>query len=152
MSKKIVYRILGIIFILLLIAQLIGIDRSVPESDPQNDFMNHEIVPDPLSNIIKSACYDCHSYQTRYPWYSYVAPVSWWLQGHIDHAREHLNFSIWGTYDTETQEHKLEECNEEVSEGYMPLLSYTWIHADARLAEDQREKLANWFGEMYKNR
>ena len=151
MTKRFLYRVAAISFILIVLAQFIRVDRSVPEFNLRDDFIILESVPDQFSQVLKSACYNCHSYQTRYPWYSQVAPVSWWLQNHINHAREHLNFSIWGTYDQETQKHNLEECEEEVSEGFMPLPSYTWLHSEARLTDEERKMLADWFSEMYKN-
>ena len=76
-----------------------------------------------MTTLLESACYDCHSYKTKYQWYSNIAPVSWWLGHNVEEGREHLNFSTWGNYPTEKAEHKLEECAEEVDEGEMPLNS-----------------------------
>jgi hypothetical protein len=74
-----------------------------------------------------------------------VAPVSWWVKGHIDHGREHLNFSIWGDYDAKKQAHKLEEAVEFVEETKMPLLSYIIAHPEARISEEARAELVKWF-------
>lgn len=104
---------------------------------------NYEISPE-VENILKSACYDCHSNETHYPWYSYVTPVSWFLFKHIREGRDELNFSEWSTMRGSRQIRKLKEIGEEVSEGGMPLKSYTIIHGSARLTPEQREMITNW--------
>lgn len=142
-------RILKLVFLVLVLAivviQFIPIDRSVPEADPNNDFLAAVETPLSIQNLMKDACYDCHSYQSKYPWYAYVAPVSLWVQGHIKDARKHLNFSEWANYDAERRDHKLEELVEEVGEGHMPLNSYLKAHPEARLTDAQREELTDWF-------
>lgn len=115
-----------------------------------NDFITINNPTSEVTSLLKSACYDCHSNESRYPWYSEVAPISWWLQDHIDEGKEHLNFSIWGTYSDKRADHKLEECAEEVEEGEMPLDSYTWTHNDANLSAEQRELLEDFFNSLRK--
>ena len=95
--------------------------------------------------MLRSACYDCHSHETSYPWYSNLAPVSWWLKNHVNEGREHLNFSVWADYNAKKADHKLEECFEEVAKEGMPLKSYPLTHPEARLSEEQRAKLVTWF-------
>jgi hypothetical protein len=95
--------------------------------------------------MLKNACNDCHSYDTNYPWYSKVAPVSWWIQDHIKEGRSHLNFSIWGSYKPKKAAHKMEECAEEVGEGKMPMNNYTWMHSEAKLSDAQLSELITWF-------
>ena len=140
MKKKLV---LGIVFILVAI-QFIRIDKSAPESDPKEDILVVENVPSEIGAILKTSCYDCHSNQTVYPWYSNVAPVSWWLKQHINEGRKELNFSEWGVYSERRKDHKLKEIDELVEKGEMPLDSYLWIHGDARLSEQQTKQLVNW--------
>jgi hypothetical protein len=106
--------------------------------------------PTEVGNIIKMACYDCHSYKTEYPWYSYIAPVSWWIGHHIEEGREHLNFSIWGKYTDKKSLHKLEEIIEETEEGEMPLKSYVIMHGSAELNKEQITALTNWFNTINK--
>ncbi|WP_420602106.1 heme-binding domain-containing protein [Flagellimonas sp.] len=101
--------------------------------------------------LLKTACYDCHSANTRYPWYNNIAPVSYWLDGHIEEGREHLDFSGWENYSDKKKDHKLEELIEEVEEGEMPLNSYTWTHKDAKLTEDQKKLLMDWAKEARSN-
>ena len=150
MSKYLRYILLGLLA-LLIILQFFSIDKTNPPSAPEADFLTVAEAPDDMAGLIKRTCYDCHSNHTRYPWYANVAPVSYWIKGHIDHARSHLNFSTWTSYDSNKAQHKLEECYEEVLEGHMPLPSYTWMHSEARLADAERRSLANWFrGEMSK--
>ena len=97
-----------------------------------------------IKEILRRACYDCHSNETNWPWYSYVAPASWFVAGHVDHGRGHLNYSEWPTFDLEEQEHLFEEMWEMLSEGEMPLKSYTLIHRDARLTYEERAALLEW--------
>ncbi|NUO01509.1 MAG: heme-binding domain-containing protein [Saprospiraceae bacterium] len=125
--------------------QLFQIDKTVPAKDLSNDLMRMASPPGEVASLLKVACYDCHSYQTEYPWYANVAPVSWWIAHHIEEGREHLNFSIWGTYTGSDQLEFLHECAEEVEEGHMPLPSYTWGHRAAKLTDYQRDLLKNWF-------
>ncbi len=140
MAKKIIV-VLAILFVVI---QFFRIDKDNPSYAASDDFMTVENAPKEIQVIMEKACYDCHSHQTEYPWYSNVAPVSWWLRHHIDEGREHLNFSEWAGYDAERREHKLEEMAEEVEEGEMPLNSYTWTHAGARLTDEEREMLVEW--------
>lgn len=143
--KKTIKNILLALLAVLVIIQFIRPDHSIPEYDANQDFMVLTSPPEEIKSVLKSACYDCHSYHTKYPWYDKIAPVSYWLDGHVDNGRKHLNFSLWGTYNEKRSDHKLEECVEMVEERSMPLKSYTWTHADARLSSDQRATLAAYF-------
>lgn len=144
MKKRI---LLGLV-ILFLGMQLFRIDMENPTVNYEQDFISMMDPPAEVETILRTSCYDCHSNETNYPWYSNVAPVSWWVEHHIEEGREELNFSEWGTYDAERKEHKLEECAEEVEEGEMPLQPYTITHGNAKLSEEQRELLEEWFNSM----
>lgn len=137
--------IFGAVLLLLLLAQLIRIDKSVPEVEASVDFLTLNNVDPVISKHIKNACYDCHSYQSKYPWYANIAPVSWWLKGHINGGRQHLNFSTWGTYSQKKQHHKMEECIEMMQNGSMPLKSFKWGHPEARLSDTEIESLISLF-------
>ena len=102
-----------------------------------------EVAPE-MANLLKTACYDCHSNQPVYPWYANIAPVSWWIDEHMEHGRDELNFSNWATFSKRRRDHKLEEIIEEVEEGHMPLPSYLWMHSDARLSQTQIDQLKAW--------
>jgi hypothetical protein len=129
----------------LVIAQFFRIDKTNPISDPANDFITLKNPPAALATLINDACYDCHSHQTEYPWYTNIAPFSWWIKGHINNARKHLNFSEWGAYDAKKADHKLEECVDMVGDGSMPLKSFVWIHSEAKMTDVQRKEMADWF-------
>jgi len=144
MKKKILYVIVAIIVII----QFFRIDKTNPEVIAENDFVTITNPPEEVTTILKTACYDCHSNESKYPWYTNVAPISWWVKHHIDEGREELNFSNWKTFKAKKKDHKLEELIEEVEEGEMPLDEYTWTHADAQLTEEQKHVLVNWVKEL----
>ena len=98
-----------------------------------------------VTNLLKNSCFDCHSYETDYAWYAYVAPVSWYIDNHVSEGREHVNFSKWTSYTPEEHEHILGECHEEIEQLHMPLKSYQLLHSDARLSEEERELLLGYF-------
>ena len=83
------------------------VDRSVPqEIDKQNDLIAMTDPSQEIVSLLHTACYDCHSYETKYPWYAYTAPTKWFMQKHVNEGREHLNFSIWGNYSQDKKSHK----------------------------------------------
>lgn len=141
-------RILLSVLIVFIFIQFFRIDKSNPPVDSAQDFVVSTSAPEPIQKILKSACYDCHSYETQYPWYSNLAPVSWWLKNHINEGREEMNFSNWGTFSAKKKDHKLEECIELVDEGEMPLSAYTWIHGESRLTAEDRKTLTSWFRQV----
>lgn len=145
MIKKILLGLLAV----LLILQIFQIDKTNPASEPGQDFLSTMDVPDNIQTVLKDACFDCHSHETKYPWYTYVQPVGWWVKDHIDHGRKELNFSTWASYEPKRARHKLEECFEEIEDSGMPLKSYTLIHGEARLTKDQRDLLVDWFRSEY---
>lgn len=97
-----------------------------------------------VKTILAQSCYDCHSDNTEYPWYTRIQPVGWWMQDHVDEGRSELNFSQFGTYSTKRAQHKLDEIIEEIREGEMPLTSYLITHREAKLTESERQLLADW--------
>ncbi len=145
--KKRMKSIFGGLLAVLVVMQFFQIDKTNPEYNAANDFLNSAQPPAGVAETMKNACYDCHSYQTKYPWYTYVQPVGWWVKNHIEEGREHLNLSLWGGYSAKRKNHGLEEMQEMVEEGEMPLNSYTWGHPEARLTGDQRNALISFFKE-----
>lgn len=99
----------------------------------------------PALAILRKACYDCHSHETRWPWYSRIAPFSWLVADHVNEGRKELNFSRWGSLSAEKRAHKLEECAEQLAKGEMPPKSYLWLHQEARLNDADRLTLERWF-------
>ena len=136
-------------FLLLLLLVFIGIQffrpaKNKSEGISANDITAKYAVPDDVKAILKTSCYDCHSNNTNYPWYSNIQPVAWWLKDHIDEGKRELNFSEFASYRIGRQYRKLEGINGEIKDGEMPLTSYTLIHGDAKLNEQQKLAVANW--------
>ena len=94
--------------------------------------------------LVQRACFDCHSNETVWPWYSNLAPVSWLLASDVKEGRSHVNFSTWGTYSSEAQSHKLANIAEEVRGADMPPWYYTLVHPEARLSPSERTSVADW--------
>jgi hypothetical protein len=140
-AKRIV---VGFIVVLLFI-QLFRIDTTNPKSDPAQDFIYVTKPEKVVADILTRACYDCHSNNSKYPWYSQVAPISWWLKNHINEGREELNFSLWAGFSPKKKDRKMEEAIELVKEGEMPLNTYTWAHKEARLTPEEKTLIVNWF-------
>jgi hypothetical protein len=149
MTKK--KKILIGLLILFVLIQFKRIDKVNPQDDFSKDFIANNDVPDDIALMIKASCYDCHSHHSKYPWYSNIAPVSWWVKGHIDNGRKKLNYSNWTDYAMDKKKHKLEEMAEEVTETFMPLGPYILMHPEARLSTEDRTKLASWFNSMNPN-
>lgn len=114
-----------------------------PEAQPQSIDAVYE-VPGQVAGILERSCYDCHSNTTDYPWYSYVQPVGWWLEGHISEGKEELNFSEFGAYSKRRQASKLESVAGQVKAGSMPPESYALVHRDARLTKEEVQVLTQW--------
>ncbi len=148
MSKKLIFRVLIGLLVVLIGIQFIRPDRSTPDVLQGSTFVDLSNTPAEIVDLLEVACYDCHSYNTQYPWYANVAPVSWWIESHVEEGREHFNFSRWGTYTLKERLHKLDEAIEEVREGHMPLDSYTWMHPKAKLSDAQRDQLIAYFIEL----
>jgi len=140
MLKKI---LLGI-FVVLVLAQFIRPTRNISETPSPNHISKAYPVPADVEAIFNKACNDCHSNNTVYPWYASIQPVAGWLDHHIDEGKGELNFDEFITYKPKKAHHKLEEVNEMVKEGEMPLESYTWIHKDAKLTQEEKLIVANW--------
>jgi len=140
MKKKI---LLGMA-VVLIICQFIRPQKNIGEIYGENDVTKLISTSEDVKNLLNTACMDCHSNNTVYPFYAEIAPASWWLKSHIDDGKKHLNFSDFNTYTLKRQDHKLEEVIEMIEQNEMPLSSYTWIHRNAILNETQKSLLINW--------
>jgi hypothetical protein len=129
----------------LVIIQFFQIEKSSNSSNP-NDVKLKYPSSSTVSDILSNACYDCHSNETIYPWYSNIQPVGWLLQAHIKEGKKHLNFSEFTNRKISYQNHKFEEIIEMVKEKEMPIPSYTWmgLHPKAKISDAQREALISW--------
>ena len=105
-------------------------------------------VPQNVKAILTQSCYDCHSNNTPYPWYSRIQPGAWYMARHIKKGKEELNFSTFGEYSARKQRNKFRAMAGQVKDGEMPLSSYTLIHRNAVLSQQDKQVLINWFGTM----
>ena len=145
MKKYLSIKNIGVVLLVLLaLAQFKTIDKTPGDTSPENDFLVIEEAPEEVAELMKTACYDCHSNSTNYPWYSNIAPVSWWLKRHIRRGSYKLNYSEWGSYDESKRKHKRDESADYIGKGWMPIGSYKLAHPEARLTDEQRELLVNW--------
>ena len=137
------------IFIILLVAfiiiQFFPIDKTNPAPTPQMDFLTIKNTPENTARLVRNGCYDCHSNETKYLWYSNVQPIAWFLKNHIDDGRKHLNFSTFATYEPKRQAHKLYETVEMLENNEMPLESYVVGHPEAKFSEAERQELIKYF-------
>ncbi|MCW3118218.1 MAG: cytochrome [Chitinophagaceae bacterium] len=140
MLKKILLFLLAV----LVIIQFFHPGRNRAEGSQPNNILKIHPVPAQVKTILDKACADCHSNNTVYPWYSKIQPVDWWLTNHINEGKDKLNFDEFENYNLRRQYHSLEDISKTVKENDMPLNSYTWIHADARLTEEEKNILISW--------
>ena len=137
--KKILLSIL-VVFVLI---QFIRPEKNV-SGDKTNHISTIMEIPNDVNEILITSCVDCHSNTTLYPWYSEIAPVSWYLASHVNDGKEHLNFSEWASYNKDQQKHILNDLQEELEDQEMPLKSYLIIHKDAEMTKNQYETLLSW--------
>lgn len=109
------------------------------------------VAPPEVTATLRRACYDCHSYETRWPWYSRIAPVSWIVIDDVTRARNEVNFSRWGSYYPITRHRKLEWIGRVLREERMPPRSYVLMHPDARLTAANRTLLERWIASALGN-
>ncbi len=124
--------------VLFVAIELIPVERTNPPVEQEID------APEPVLAILRRSCYDCHSHQTRWPWYSRVAPVSWLVAHDVEEGREHLNFSTWNRYSERERKKRIGQAWEEIEEGEMPLWTYLLLHGEARLSDDDKRVLEAW--------
>ena len=138
-------KFIGIVILVVLVGiQFFPIRANQSTEVPTTDFVVSHQAPENIGNILHTSCYNCHSNNTNYPWYSHVQPVGWFLQSHINKGKKELNFSEFGSYSVRRQKSKLKSMVNQVEKGEMPLSSYTLIHRDARLSQDQKKALVNY--------
>lgn len=141
MIARLVKRAAGAVVVLLLAAQLVRCKRT-------NLPVTADIAAPPeVAAVLRRACYDCHSHETVWPWYTRVAPVSWLVAHDVDEGREELNFSIWAAYDRGRKLKTLKESAETTAEGEMPPWYYVLMHPEARLDDGDKELLRAWTAE-----
>jgi hypothetical protein len=134
-------RTLLIFLIVFIVMQFIQTDKTLPSVDKNLEIKaNEEIM-----TIFKNACYDCHSNEVKWPWYSNIAPFSWVISNHVNEGRKALNFSTWENYSEEEKQKELKAIYRTVY-GSMPLMSYIWLHKEGDLTKEQRQLVRDWTG------
>jgi Haem-binding domain len=143
MPRLIRYAAIAWVLVLVMI-QVIRPARTNPPTDPGQTLAARLAVTSEASAVLTRACRDCHSNDTRWPWYSTVAPMSWLVIDHVKSGRRHFNYSEWGSYKADKTGKLLHDICEEATDGSMPLGSYTLVHRDARLSDRDVEALCSW--------
>lgn len=108
-------------------------------------------VPENVENILRTSCFDCHSNNTNYPWYSYIQPARFIMEKDIKNGKDDLNFSEWGNYSERKQQSKLDRIEKQIKSGEMPLPLYTLTHKKAILTSTQKNELYNWIKTLKKD-
>lgn len=144
-----IFKFIAVVLLVVFVGiQFIPTNRNQSEEVPPTDFMVVNNVPREVKSILMVSCYDCHSNNTRYPWYHKVQPMSWYLEGHVEDGKEELNFSEFGSYSNRMQKAKLRSILSQVEDGEMPLSSYTLLHNEAKLTAEEKQILMKWIEEM----
>ncbi|WP_241676840.1 heme-binding domain-containing protein [Chryseobacterium sediminis] len=136
--------LLGFVLIFLLI-QIIQPARNIDYGQvPSTDISKVYKLPKNVQSILTNSCYDCHSNSTHYPFYSYIQPLSYYLEKHIKKGKEELNFNEWSNYSRRKQVNKLNSIANQIQQKKMPLTSYTYLHPEAKLSEKQIKEIVHW--------
>ena len=131
------------ITVIIIIVVFVGV-QFVPVNKTNPPVTGEIKAPQEVMEILRTSCYDCHSNESKWPWYSNIAPVSWLVVKDVDEGREHINFSEWQSYSEEDKAEDIEEIWEEIEEGEMPLWFYVPLHPEARLSDAQKEIIRKW--------
>jgi hypothetical protein len=136
---------------LVVAAQAVRPARTNPPVDPQKEITAHMQVDPAVMSTLSRACNDCHSNRTEWPWYSNVAPVSWLVAHDVNDGREELNFSEWGASKEKEPGKLLGKICSEVTEGEMPMATYTLIHPHAKLTREEVQNVCRWTNSIASN-
>lgn len=136
-----------------LIVVFIGIQSFQPLRNQSSEITDNHIervyaVPQNVKGILQISCYDCHSNNTHYPWYSRIQPGAWYMSGHVEEGKEELNFSDFGAYSSRRKRNKFRSMSNQVRDGKMPLSSYAVMHQNAVLTKEEKQILMKWFDAM----
>lgn len=130
------------------IIQFIPVEKVNKPVDQSKNFVKVENAPPKVAALLKNACYDCHSDETVYPKYAYIAPFSWSVKSHVNDGRKHLNFSVWRTYNKDLKQNMLKNSIQTIENKVMPMPAYIVYHQEANLSKDERMLLNNYFKEI----
>lgn len=130
---------------IVLVIQVIPVERNVSTVPPGQSFERTQKVPANVAAILKVSCYDCHSNNTRYPWYSELQPGAWFMARHIKKGKEELNFDEFNNYSKRRKKAKIKSIISQIEKDEMPLKSYRMMHGNARLSADEKKELLDFF-------
>jgi len=143
MKKKLKW-IFGALVVVFALLQFTNPSRTTPAVLPGHDVSATNAPPPQIAALLHAACYDCHSYETKWPWYSRIAPVSWLIMSDVRGGRSHVNFSDWPHNHPDWLVRRWEDISEQIDYKEMPLPKYTLLHPEARLTDEQRKQLIQW--------
>ena len=142
--KKVIKWSLLIVAVVLVVIQFFRPEKNISSAVADQDIAKHYGVPDKVLAVLQRSCFDCHSNNTAYPWYNNIQPFAWFLADHVKDGKDELNFSIFASYTPKKAAHKLDEVIGETGEGEMPLSSYTLIHRNAVLSDQEIKMINEW--------
>ncbi len=149
--KKAIKKILLVGFILFLLIQIYQPARNIDKGQAlSGGFASFYNAPREIQDLLKNSCYDCHSNNTNYPAYSYIQPVRYFMEKHIKEGKQELNFNEWTNYSVRKQRNKLNGIIEQIEDDKMPLDSYTLLHKNAKLSDQQKVEMINWLSVIQK--
>ena len=145
---NIIRKIAIVLLAALVIIQFFHPKKNKSAGDQPNYIGKNFPVPDDVKAILAKACNDCHSNNTRYPWYTNIQPVHWFMDKHILEGKRGMNLDEYTNKPLRYQFHKMDDVIEQLKEGDMPLNSYLWIHKDAKLTQEEKDKVIAWAGSI----
>ncbi len=146
--KNILKKTMLILLIIFMVIQFFRPTKNLAFAASINNITTQYSVPNDVQAILKTSCYDCHSNNTKYPWYNNIQPVAWYLKNHVDEGKKEINFDEFASYSPRRQYKKFREINQQLEENEMPMGSYTLIHSNAKLNREQKIKVYTWVNEM----
>ncbi|RAJ10278.1 heme-binding domain-containing protein [Arenibacter echinorum] len=151
LTEKVVTIIGSILLVVLVGIQFVPTKPNLSEIVPETDFMVINSVPKTIQNKLQVSCYDCHSNNTEYPWYNKIQPIAWILEDHVVQGKEELNFNEWGNYSARRKNSKLKSIISQIEDDEMPLFSYTIVHGDAKLSEEDKKEIIKYLTQVKKD-
>jgi len=145
-------KLLKIIALILLVAfiaiQFFPTELNQSDMVPKTDFLLVNKIPGTIQKKLEVSCYDCHSNNTHYPWYSKIQPAAWFLEDHIKEGKAELNFNEWGDYSDRRKNSKLKSIINQIKDDEMPLESYTYIHRDATFSSVEKKEIIQFMEQL----
>ncbi len=142
--KKTLLRVVLALLGIFLVAQFFRPPLTNPQSDPALSIRNYKGIPPEVLTKMEQACFDCHSNESRWPWYSHITPVNYLIASDVNNGRRHVNFSEWNSYSTGRLKSSLDNIYDQVYNNEMPLTKYRWMHKEANLTPAEVKMICDW--------